>query len=338
MPSIMLRLLVAALVSAALVAAQEGPYTLKVDVPYVSVDVSVQDTAGETINDLAASDFELYEDGVRQEIGYFSPVSTPYNVFLLFDRSGSTQHKWPFMQRAVAALISNLRRQDHIAIGTFDYELQLQMSWTDSRAQAARALPELIKAKTIGGTNFYDALDRALRNQFKKVAGRRVLLVLTDGRDTSLYRELVMRNRLLDPSEDREFQKAFKSARDQRIPTYFVAFNTDRNLEPNTMGGDEYRNLQIIFRNSLMPQRYLNQVRIRMEQIAEVSGGRILYPENMDQVIPLYRQLGRELGTSYSLGYVSSNPAPNGSFRRIEIRPHAGKLHLTQSRAGYYAK
>ena len=183
-------------------------------------------------------DFELYEDGVRQEIGYFSPVSTPYNVFLLFDRSGSTQHKWPFMQRAVAALISNLRRQDHIAIGTFDYELQLQMSWTDSRAQAARALPELIKAKTIGGTNLYDALDRALRNQFKKVAGRRVLLVLTDGRDTSLYRELVMRNRLLDPSEDREFQKAFKSARDQRIPTYFVAFNTDRNLEPNTIGGD----------------------------------------------------------------------------------------------------
>src|SRR5882672_6472072 len=133
MPSIMFRLLVAALVSAALVSAQEGPYTLRVDVPYVSVDVSVQDPGGKTVSDLSANDFELYEDGVRQEIGYFSPASAPYNVFLLFDRSGSTQHKWPFMQKAVAALISNLRHQDHIAIGTFDYELQLQMGWTDSR-------------------------------------------------------------------------------------------------------------------------------------------------------------------------------------------------------------
>jgi VWFA-related protein len=334
----MLRLLVAALVSAALVAAQEGLYTLKVDVPYVSVDVSVLDPGGDTVSDLSADDFELYEDGVRQGIGYFSPVSTPYNVFLLFDRSGSTQHKWPFMQKAVAAFISNLRHQDQIAIGTFDYELQVQMGWTDSRLQAVRALPELIHPKAIGGTNLYDALDRAIRNQFKKVTGRRALLVLTDGRDTSLYRELMMKNRLLEPSEDREFQKAFKSAREQRIPTYFVALNTDRNLEPNTMGGDEYRNLQIIFRNSPVPQRYLDEVRVRMEQIAEVSGGKVLFPESIEEIIPLYRQIGHELGTSYSLGYVSSNPAPNGTFRRIEIRPHESKLRLTQSRTGYYAR
>src|SRR6059036_461026 len=190
MPSIMLRLLVAALVSAALVAAQEGPYTLKVDVPYVSVDVSVQDTAGETINDLAASDFELYEDGVRQEIRYFSPVATPYNVFLLFDRSGSTQHKWAFMQRAVASFIASLRPQDRLAIGTFDYQFQMQLEWTSDRAKAFLALPELIHPKAIGGTNLYDALDRVLRREFRKVTGRRTIVVLTDGRDTSLYREL----------------------------------------------------------------------------------------------------------------------------------------------------
>jgi Ca-activated chloride channel homolog len=338
MTSIMLRLLVAVFVSAAVVIAQEGYYTLKVDVPYVSVDVSVQDPIGKTISDLSAGDFELYEDGIRQDIDYFRPVSTPYNVFLLFDRSGSTQHKWAFMQKAVAAFISTLRHQDQLAIGTFDYALEMQMNWTDSRLQAVRALPDLINPKSIGGTNLYDALDRALRNQFKKVGGRRALLVLTDGRDTSLYRELMMKNRLLDPSEDREFQRAFKAARDQRIPTYFIAFNTDRNLEPNTLGGDEYRNLQIIFRNSPIPRRYLDQVRVRMEQIAEVSGGRILYPESIEEIIPLYRQIGQELGTSYSLGYVSSNPSPNGSFHRIEIRPRESQLRLIQSRLGYYAR
>ena len=94
-------------------------------------------------------------------------------------------------------------------------------------------------------------------------------------------------DRLLDPSEDREFQKAFKSARDQRIPTYFVAFNTDRNLEPNTIGGDEYRNLQVIFPNSGLADGFLKEVRSRMEQIAERGG--IAAPRPIDQRRHLWR-------------------------------------------------
>lgn len=338
MPRTFFRLLLASFVSAAWVPAQEPLYTLKVDVPIVSIDVAVQDTAGKTITDLSMDDFELYENGVRQDIRYFSPAATPYNVLLLFDRSGSTQHKWPFMQRAAAGFIASLRPQDRVAIGTFDYQLQIQTPWTGDRSKALLALPELIHAKAPGGTNLYDALDRSLRREFRRVTGRRALLVLTDGRDTSLYRELVTRNRLLDPSEDRPFQKALKTAREQRIPAYFVALNTEKNLEPNPMGADEYRNLQIIFRNTPMPQRYLDQVRIRMEQMAELNGGRILYPDRVEEIIPLYEQIGRELGTSYSLGYVSSNAGKDGSFRRIEIRARDRQLRFTQSRAGYYAR
>jgi len=333
-----LRLLLAAFVSWTWVLAQEPVYILKVDVPYVGIDVSVLDPAGSTVTDLSQDDFEVYEDGVHQQIRYFSPVATPYNVLLLFDRSGSTQHKWSFMQKAVASFIASLRPQDRIAIGTFDYEFQMQLEWTSDRAKALLALPELIHAKAIGGTNLYDALDRALRRESRKVMGRRTIVVLTDGRDTSLYRELMTRNRLLDPLEDRGFQKVLKTAREQQIPLYFAGINTDRNLEPNTLGADEYRNLQIIFRNSPVPQQYLTQVRTRMEQLAEVSGGRILFPARIDEIIPLYEQIGRELGKSYSLGYVSSNPARNGSFRRIEVRAHNAKLRLTQSRTGYNAR
>src|SRR2546423_1759814 len=118
------RLLVFLIVSAASVSAQESVYTLKVDVPYISVDVSATDPSGKPVNGLTTDDFRLYEDGVRQDIRYFTPVSTPYNILLLFDRSGSTQHKWPLMQRAVAGFISTIRQQDRIAIGSFDSELQ----------------------------------------------------------------------------------------------------------------------------------------------------------------------------------------------------------------------
>ena len=74
------RLLALVLVSATLCA--QGPdYTLRVDVPLVTVDVTVENAAGNTIKDLSRDAFELYEDGTRQEIRYFAPVSTPFNVF-----------------------------------------------------------------------------------------------------------------------------------------------------------------------------------------------------------------------------------------------------------------
>src|SRR5262245_22449497 len=66
----------------------QDPYSLKVDVPVVSVDVTVVDSKGALVNNLTKSDFEIYEDGIAQGVRFFGPISEPYNVFLLFDSSG----------------------------------------------------------------------------------------------------------------------------------------------------------------------------------------------------------------------------------------------------------
>ena len=242
------------------------------------------------------------------------------------------------MQRAVAGFIASLRKQDRLAIGSFDSELQMQTDWTGDRETALLSLPELIHPRAAGSTNLYAALERMLRKQFQKTSGRRAMVVLTDGRDSSLYFELTKRNWMPEPSTDRLFQRALKAARDQRIPVYFVAFNTDKNLELNTIGVDEYRNLQVIYPRTAAADRYLEGVRIRMEQITEVSAGRVLFPQSIDDIVPLYEQIGRELGTSYSLGYVSSNEAGIGDYRHIEVRTRRDTHQLTQSRPGYYAK
>jgi len=75
------------------------------------------------------------------------------------------------------------------------------------------ALPQLILPRNIGGTNLYDAVERALRNEFKKIVDRRALIVLTDGRDTSIYRHLMLTNRLPELEEDNRYQRALKVAR-----------------------------------------------------------------------------------------------------------------------------
>jgi hypothetical protein len=72
--------------------------------------------------------------------------------------------------------------------------------------------------------------------------------------------------------------------------------------------------------------------------LAEVSGGRVLYPQRLEDIVPLYQQIGAELGTSYTLGYISSNTVVGGAFRKIEVRARDGGLRLTQSRNGYNAK
>jgi Ca-activated chloride channel homolog len=329
------RLIILAFVTGTCLFAQVSDYTLKVDVPLVSVDVTVQDDHDKIVDDLSRQSFEVYEDGVPQEIRYFSPVSTPYNIYLLFDRSGSTQDKWPLMQRAVAGFISSLRPQDRIAIAAFDSELQRELPWTNDRKKALLALPQLILPRNIGGTDFYGAVERALRNEFKKTVDRRALIVLTDGRDTSIYRQLMLTNRMIEPEEDHRYQRVLKVARNAHIPVYIIAFNTDQNLESNTVGADEYERLQLIFPQSSIPERYLIGVRSRMEQLAELSAGRILYPKSIEQIVPLYQQIGREIGTSYTLGYISSNTGKTPASRQIEVRTNNGSLHVRQSRDRY---
>jgi VWFA-related protein len=331
-------LLAAVLVTAAPVLGQNPEYTLKIDLPYVFVDVTAEDASGNAIRDLTRDAFSVYENGVRQEISHFLPVSAPYNILLLFDRSGSTHDKWALMQRAVGGFISSLREQDRIAIATFDYTVEMQLPWTGDRRQALLALPQLIRPNQVGGTEFYASVEQTLRREFKGITGRRALVVLTDGRDTSLYKDIVTKNRLLDSKDDRPYQKTLKAAKASRIPIYFVAFNTDKNLEPNLSGGDEYRSLRVIFPRSNVSDRYVTGVRARMEELADSSGGRVLYPQRLEDIVPLYRQIGNELGASYTIGYIASQPATQSGFRRIEVRPLKEDLRLIQSRKGYYAK
>src|SRR5262245_9702387 len=107
-----LRLLLIVTVSAGYVLVQEPVYTLRVDVPMVFLDVAVFDQDNKPVMALTAEDFRVFEDGVPQQVRNFSPATAPYNILLLFDRSGSTQQRWSLMQNAVAGFLGHLRGQD----------------------------------------------------------------------------------------------------------------------------------------------------------------------------------------------------------------------------------
>jgi len=292
------------------VALAQGPYTLKLDVPVVSVDVTVTDVQGALVNDLTKDEFFVYEDGVLQPVQYFSPISAPYNVFLLFDSSDSTRENRDFMENAAAKLLENLRPQDSVAVGSFDDEFKVRSRWSVDKARAAAAVRALARRRDTNETRFYDALVHTLRNEFKGVTGRRAVVVLTDGEDTEV---VVGRNR--------DFKRALQASPEPRIPVFLVAL-------PNASASPQ---------NSPNVRLYLDRVRDNMQRLVDNSGGEILFSKDLDDVVRLYEKIGRQLGSSYSLGYVPSNTLKDGTFRKIAVKARNNSFRLTQSRTGYNA-
>ncbi len=312
--------------------AQDRVYTLQVDVGLVSLDVTVMDEQNQPMTALMQRDFAVYEDGVEQEIKNFSALDTPYNILLLFDRSGSTEDQWRTMQRAASTFIRNLRMQDRVALASFEDGLMMLSDWNESPAALARALQGLLNRGPGGGTNLYWSLERATQREFRRIDGRRAIVALTDGRDNMLIRQTVATSLPKSAQNDPGFQHTLAVLRGAHIPVYFVALNTDRN--PNDLG-DEYYGLQYRFPTSGSAQAFLTETRKRMEMLADVSGGRVFFPRRVQEIVPVYDQISRDMSTSYSLSYISTHGNEHGKSHSIEVRVRRG-TKVRQSRDSYF--
>ena len=133
------------LVSASFALAQSESVTLRVDVPLVSLDVSVTDIEGHPVLGLTAMDFEILENGASQTIQYFESSIAPYHVYILVDGSGSTQHKWDFMRKAIETFSLSLQPQDQLVVGIFGENLRTLNRWNDTRQMTIAALEQTMQ-------------------------------------------------------------------------------------------------------------------------------------------------------------------------------------------------
>ena len=321
-------LLLVAVFSGALAVSAQEPFTVKVDVSLVTLDVVVSDAVGRPVTTLTRDDFEIHEDGRLQHIQSFASVDSPYRVMMLFDCSGSTRPSWPFLVEAMSRFTLRLRQQDSIAVAQFGGGFKMLLGWT-SRAGGPIDVRIQTTDSSCNDTDFYGAINRVL-TELKAVAGRKGAVILTDGVHTATPFQRSRTDdrgfgRKVDAEDDTGFQRILRSVRSADVAFYFVAVDTD--LNPERGSGFDPTNIY-----------NMQQVRSRMEQLADASGGRMAYPKTPQDVIPLYEQIGRDLGTSYGLGYASSNPKKDGTYRTIEVRVRDNSLHVRQSRAGYEAR
>ena len=155
---------------------------IKVQATLVNVPVIVSDRQGRYISNLKVEDFKLYQDRVEQPISFFDAAEEPINVALLLDTSRSTSEVLDDIKKDAANFLKELRPQDRAMIISFDYDVHLLSSLTSDR----KALERAVKDAHIGeqfGTTLRDAVNTVFERHFKKVNGRKAIILLTDGKD-----------------------------------------------------------------------------------------------------------------------------------------------------------
>lgn len=303
----------AMLLTSGLVFAQEASF--RTDVQLVNVSLSVRDAAGRLMPGLTRDDFEVWEDGARQTISFFSPsTDLPLALGLLVDGSGSQDGFSKKHRKDLKEFLKTVMtaRQDQAFLVGFGNRIKLLSDFTSSAAYVQHALELFGKGKDqapslgprerrILGTAFYDAIFHAIEIKLKASEQRRKgLIVFSDGEDNSSA------HHLLD---------AIESAQMAGVPLFCVRYTDNEDTELNA-------------RN-----KYGISV---MRRLALETGGADFdaVSGNMKEA---FAAIGDQLRASYELAYLSSNPERDGTFRKLTIRPKRLGL-IVRHKTGYYAR
>ena len=158
---------------------QQDVETLKIDTDLVTVPVIATDTKGNYVPDLRQEDFNIAEDGVKQEVAFFGKVAASFHVVLMLDTSASTQDKLRLIQQAANVFVDQLQPADRVKVISFDDEVRDRNEFTSNRAILTAAINSTRPGK---GTKVYDAMDLALAT-IRKIQGRKAIVIFTDGVD-----------------------------------------------------------------------------------------------------------------------------------------------------------
>jgi Ca-activated chloride channel homolog len=166
---------------------REGnPYTINVSVDMVVLHATVQNSRGVLVSGLGKDDFRVYEDGVLQQIKYFSQEDIPVTVGLVVDNSGSMRPKRPEVITAALTFARSSNSDDQMFVTSFNehvsFGLPTDTAFTDRVDQLEAALSRIAAD---GMTALYDAVAAALEHVKKGNRDKKVLIVVSDGGDNA---------------------------------------------------------------------------------------------------------------------------------------------------------
>ncbi len=302
---------------------------IRVDSSIVRLNVGVVDQKGRPIIDLNKANFELYEDGVRQEIIRFEPSETPFSVVIILDMSGSTLGFRQVIRQSAFRFIDALSPRDRVAVVEFYDKVNLRNDFTTDRATIANSI-EVANGR--GKTQLYKALDFSLDKLAKEKSRRKAIIVLTDGVDTAIRdkdREILQSLRddqiatALKPETSDILNRVLNRSDAQGVTIYPLALPT----------GDPFKLADPTPRQVAM----FKAARTRLQIVADRTGGTLNSINRLEEMGRLYAQVAADLRTLYTIEYQPINDKRDGKWRSIKIDVRNPDL-ISRTRQGYYAR
>ena len=313
-------------------------YTLKVNVDWVYLNASVRERhTNRSIAHLNKKDFLIYEDRVSQQVEYVEPMETPFNLILLLDVSGSTSSYFNLIKEASVDFTRQIKPRDRIAIASFNSRTRLLQDFTSDRREVASAIKRM---RSGGGTAFYDALEISIDDYMRNVDGRKAIVVFTDGVDNQLTGDY-------SNGSATSFDRLFRQVQENDSIIYTIFLDTANRLPRRSRGrgtGSITDILVDILGGGTLPnfpgggQRSAHQqAEGQLQMIADQTGGRMYSPRRIEDLSRVYSEIADDLRIQYRLGYHSTNPVHDGSWRRLRVKIKNRSDAVVRTRKGYYA-
>jgi Ca-activated chloride channel family protein len=271
----------------------------KAGVELVSLNVTVTDGA-RYVADLEQADFEVFEDGVKQDITFFTKVQQPIALAILLDTSASMEEKLPIAQEAAIGFVKRMRKEDVSEVVDFDSQVRILQGFTSDNALLEKAIRD---TAVNGSTSLYNAIYISLKELRKTKAStesdirRQAIVLLSDGDDTS---SLI------------EFDEVLDLAKRSETSIYSIG------LRQGEIGRREFKEAEFVLR-----------------QLSQETGGKAFFPTDARELPKIYQSIWDELSSQYSVGYTSGNPKRDGAWRRILVRIERPGL-TARTKQGYY--
>ena len=309
---------------------------IKVNTTLVTLPVTVLDRDGRYIPNLKKEDFRLWEEGVEQNVAFFSSVDKPFSLVLMIDTSASTRFRIEDIQDAAITFVNQLRPDDQVMVLSFDDEVKVLTEFTTDRYRLRDAIR---RTRTGKGTRLYDAVDLVINQRLAQISGRKAVILFTDGVDTTSRRASYASN--------------IRDAEELDALIYPVQYDTFTDVGggggswPGSTGGSTSA-IDILGqilggisigrgngrgggrgqgRGGAGTSKQEYDVANRyLHELSERTGARSYQADSVQNLGSAFANIAEELRRQYSLGYYPKNPAQAGERRQVRVRVNQPNL------------
>jgi Ca-activated chloride channel family protein len=289
------------------------------EVALVNVYAIARNRKGDYVSDLAVSDFKVFENDRPQTIDRFSAERRPLRIAVVLDTSLSMLgDKLKAAISSAIEFLSVLEPGDEGLVVTFSDDVRVVCDLTSNRSEMETAIRNVVAT---GGTSLYDAIFKASQH-LAEFEGRRVIVVLSDGRDEA--------SNGLQPGSLHTLEEAQDRAVRDEVMVFVIGLGKSLARDAKALSSDPSSRVEEM---DFFGRKPLVAI---IDSLTLTTGGAAVFSPGAGQLRKSFQQVANDLRHQYALAYRSDDKRHDGTWRAIKVVATPQGVKVT-NRKGYYA-